>query len=220
MTSRTPTFSRRLTAAAALLTGIALMGTACTAGQAPPSAAPSDASTSMSTSRTPSATATPIATASYKPADAKGRAQNVPVPVLPEAAKAKTKEGAISFAKHWFSLLSYGYETGDLRPLNVVTSDDCQPCATAKKVINAWNTEGRWLVGGVVTTQSVTTEFVQGPGQTYQVAVQAHQTPLAYMRKDGSVARRGSQPDDTGNLLFVAFANGAWKLVDIGRIVG
>ncbi|WP_346959912.1 DUF6318 family protein [uncultured Arthrobacter sp.] len=220
MTSRTPTSSRRSATAVALLTAFALMGTACTGGQASPSAAPSNGSTSQSASPTPSDTPTPIATASYKPADAKGRAQNVPLPVLPEAAKAKTKEGAIAFAKHWFNLLSYGYETGDLRPLNIVTSDSCEPCAKAKAVINAWNTEGRWLVGGLVTTPSVSTEFVQGADMTYQVAVQAHQTPLTYMRKDGSVARRGSQPDDTGNLLFITFAKGAWKLVDIGRIVG
>lgn len=220
MTSRTPIASRRLAAAAALFTAVALIGTACTGSQAAPSSSPSGASISPSTSPTASATATPTPTASYKPADAKGRAQNVPVPVLPAVAKTKTKAGAIAFAKHWFSLLSYGYETGDLRPLNSVTSDNCEPCAKAKAVINAWHTEGRWLVGGVVTTPSVSTEFVQGPNMTYQVAVQAHQTPLTYMRKDGSVARRGSQPDDTGNLLFVAFEAGAWKLADIGRIVG
>lgn len=219
MTSRTPIASSRL-AAAALVTAFALMGTACTGGQAPPSAAPGNQSASASATVTPSTAPTPTPSASYKPADAKGRAQNVPVPVLPEAAKTKTKEGAIAFAKHWFSLLSYGYETGNLQPLNSVTSTNCEPCAKAKKVISAWNTDGRWLVGGMLTTPSVSTQFEQGPDRTYQVAVQARQTALTYVRKDGSVARSDPPPEDTGNLLFVSFDKGAWKLVNIGRIVG
>jgi hypothetical protein len=40
------------------------------------------------------------------------------------------------------------------------------------------------------------------------------------MRADGSVARSDPQPDDTGNLLFVVYANGSWRLSDIGKIVG
>ncbi len=38
----------------------------------------------------------------------------MPVPVLPEAAKAETKEGLEAFARYWYSLLNYAYETGDL----------------------------------------------------------------------------------------------------------
>jgi hypothetical protein len=218
MTFRTPVASHRQTAAAALLTALLLTATACTGGQAPPSTAPSAESSGASAPAT--STPTPTPTASYKPADATGRAQNVPVPVLPEAAKAETKEGAIEFAKHWFSLLSYGYETGDLGPLNSVTSSDCEPCAKAKNVIGAWNEDGKWLVGGTLTTPSVSTEFVKGSDATYQVAVQAQQRALTYVRKDGSVARSDPAPDDTGNLLFVSFADGAWRLINIGRIVG
>ncbi|MGO4490724.1 DUF6318 family protein [Arthrobacter sp. 2YAF22_2] len=218
MTLRTPTASRRQTAAAALLAALLFAATACTGSQAPATTGPSPESPRSSASATTTPTSTP--TASYKPADATGRAQNVPIPVLPEAAKAETKEGAIAFAKHWFSLLSYGYETGDVEPLNSVTSSDCEPCAKAKNVIGAWNEDGKWLVGGTLTTPSVSTEFVKGSDATYQVAVQARQRALTYIRKDGSVARSDPAPDDTGNLLFVSFADGAWRLVNIGRIVG
>lgn len=220
MTSRTPTSSRRLTAAAALLTGIALMGTACTAGQAPPSAAPSDASTSMSTSRTPSATATPIATASYKPADAKGRAQNVPVPVLPEAAKAKTKEGLEAFARYWFQLLSYGYETGDTSRLSVLTSAECESCEHAKKVISGWHSDGRWLVGGQVTTPSVSTTFRLARDGNYQVAMQISQQGISYYNPDGTLSSKDPKPEDSGNLMLAVFKNGSWFVKNIQPIVG
>src|SRR6476661_3477074 len=146
MTSRIPISSRRHIAAAALLTAAVLTGTACTSGQASPGATPSSGSPATSSSASPTPTPTP--TASYKPADASGRAQNVPIPVLPEAAKAETKEGLEAFARYWFELLSYGYETGDTSRLDDFTSTECRACEQAKTVITGWHTDGRWLVGG------------------------------------------------------------------------
>ncbi|MEY9775438.1 hypothetical protein ABH915_001046 [Arthrobacter sp. MW3 TE3886] len=217
MTTRT-LLSGPWRACAVALLSISLMSvTACSGGSTPPPGSPPTASQNPAGSPTPSATPTP--TASYKPADATGKARNVPVPELPEAAKAETKEGAMAFASYWFSLLSYGYESGDLKILGTVTSSACEPCEKAKDVIQAWHSEGRWLVGGKISTPSISTEFTKSAEATYQVVVQAHQTPLTYVRADGSIARRDPQPDDTGNLLFVAFKNGAWSLVDVGRIV-
>ncbi len=86
------------------------------AGQGTPSSA---APQSPSESASATASATPTASAIYKPADASGKAQNVPVPVLPEAAKAETKEGLEAFARYWFELLSYGYETGDVDAVGI-----------------------------------------------------------------------------------------------------
>ena len=107
MTSRTSTFIGRRRIAGALVLAALLFTSACTgvnAGQGTPSAATSQ---SPSASASATASATPTPSASYKPADASGRAQNVPVPVLPEAAKTETKEGLEAFARYWFELLSY-----------------------------------------------------------------------------------------------------------------
>src|SRR6478609_7401154 len=146
MTSRIPISSRRHIAAAALLTAAVLTGTACTSGQASPGATPSGGSPATSSSATP--TSTP--TASYKPADASGRAQNVPVPVLPEAAKAETKEGLEAFARYWYSALSYAYETGDLTRISFISSATCALCGKVFPGIKKWNAEGRWIVGATV----------------------------------------------------------------------
>lgn len=222
MTSRSSVSRRRDVAAAAL--AVSLLLAACNSGGSPPGNQPVAESPGAAESPTQTATPMPTPTStpsqSYKPADASGKAQNVPVPVLPEAAKAETKEGAIAFASHWFSLLSYGYETGDLAPFDAVTSTACEPCTKAKSVINAWHAEGRWLVGGKITALSVSSTFVRDADATYQVVVQARQTPLTYMRQDASVARSDPQPDDTGNLLFVSFNNGSWTLANVGRTVG
>lgn len=220
MTSRTPTSGRRSATAVALLSAFALLGTACTGGQPLPSAAPSNASTSQSASPTPSATPTPTATASYKPADAKGRAQNVPVPVLPEAAKAKTKEGLEAFARYWFQLLSYGYETGDTSRLTAITSPACDSCEHAKKVISGWHSDGRWLVGGRVTTPSVSTSFRLARDGNYQVAMQISQQGISYYNSDGSLSSKDPKPDDSGNLMLAVFKNGSWFVNNIQPIVG
>lgn len=220
MTSRTPIVSRRLAAAAALFTAVALIGTACTGSQAAPSASPSGASISPSTSPAASATATPTPTASYKPADAKGRAQNVPVPVLPAVAKTKTKAGLEAFARYWFQLLSYGYETGDTSRLTAVTSTGCESCAHATEVITGWHSDGRWLVGGRVTAPSVSTTFRVAQDGNYQVAMQISQEGISYYNPDGSLSSRDPKPDDSGNLMLAVFKNGSWFVNNIQPIVG
>src|SRR6478672_6993236 len=205
MTSRIPISSRRHIAAAALLTAAVLTGTACTSGQASPGATPSGGSPATSSSATPTSTPTPTPTASYKPADASGRAQNVPVPVLPEAARAETKEGLEAFARYWFELLSYGYETGDTSRLDALTSTGCGSCEHARKVITGWHAGGRWLAGGRVSTPSVSTTFRVAQSGDYQVAMQVAQEGISYYNADGTLDSTEPKPDDTGNLMLAVF---------------
>ena len=212
---------RRLGAAAALFLAALIGTTACSGGQPPPSAQTTAAPAESSAFPSPATTsATPSSTPAYKPADASGRAQNVPVPVLPEAAKAETKEGLEAFAKYWFEVLSYGYETGDVSRLDAMTSSDCQACAKAKQVISGWHSDGRWLAGGRITTPSVTTTFKVAKDGNYQVAVQASQESMAYYNADGSLSSKDPRPDDTGNLMLVTFTNGSWYVHNVQPIVG
>jgi hypothetical protein len=217
MTSHNFFASRRLrTATLAVVAAAALALTGCNSGGGPNTGG--SASPSASESATPSATPTPAA--AYKPADATGRAQNVPVPVLPEVAKTETKEGAMAFASYWFSILSYSYETGDIALLDSLTPPSCAACQKSKEAIRAWHSDGRWLVGGQITTPAVETTFSKDPEGKYQVAVQVHQIPLSYVRSDGTVARTDTQADDKGNLLIVSFSSDSWVLHEIGSIVG
>ena len=192
--------------------------TACTGGGTTPGATAAPESSSPAAS--PTQTATPTPTAGYKPADASGRARNVPVPVLPEAAKAETKEGLEAFARYWFQLLSYGYETGDAGPLEAVTSLGCAACEHAKKVLTGWNSDGRWLAGGKVETPSVSTTFRVAPDGNYQVAIQVSQQALSYYNADGSLDSTDDKPEDTGNLMLAVFKNGHWNVNNIQPIAG
>ncbi|WP_397427593.1 DUF6318 family protein [Pseudarthrobacter sp. NS4] len=200
-----------------LAASLAVAGCAGGAPADPGTSSPA-ATESTSPNASPSPTATP--SAPYKPADASGPAQNVPVPVLPEVAKTETKEGAEAFAKYWFNMLSYSYETGDVSNFESLEPPSCVACQTVKEVIVSWHSDGRWLVGGKLSTPVTNTTFVKGQDGRYQVAVQVHQEPLSYMRADGTVARTDPPAPDQGNLLFLAYENGAWSAVELGSIVG
>ena len=186
--------------------------TACNGGGNSPGNDPSSASASASASATPTPSATPKPSAVYKPADAKGKAQNVPVPVLPEAAKAETKEGLLAFSGYWFDLLNYAYETGDVSRVGAVTSPTCELCSNITNSLTK-NYEGdKWIVGGKLVTPSVTTTFIPESDETYQVLVQVQQAAISYIAPGGNEFRSPTPPSDTGNVMMIEFKDGGWYL--------
>ncbi|WP_223984400.1 DUF6318 family protein [Arthrobacter sp. NicSoilB8] len=196
---------------------ISLMSVAaCSAGGAPPPDTPSSESQSPSTSSPPSATPTP--TPSYKPADATGKAQNVPVPELPEAAKAETKEGLEAFARYWYSTLSYAYETGDIEPLELVSSPTCVSCGRVKEVVQGWNSGGRWLSGGKMVVEGVQTNFIETTSAEYQVLIQVYQDALSYYRGDKTLDEKTERSPSTGDIMIASYESGAWRAVTVEHL--
>jgi len=210
---------RRLGAAAVFLLAALIGTTSCSGGQSPPPAPTTAAPVESSASASPATTsASPSAAPAYKPADASGRAQNVPVPVLPEAAKAETKEGLEAFAKYWFEVLSYGYETGDVSRLDAITAAECQLCSNVSKSISTNYQADRWLVGGKIVTPSVTGNASPDPNANYQVVVQVRQSAIAYYKSGGSEFRAATPPSDTGNVMLAVFRDAAWQVAGLHPI--
>lgn len=200
----------------AVVATAALLLSGCNSGGEPNDGGTVAPSATATESPNPTPTTTPI----YKPADATGRAQNVPVPVLPDVAKTETKEGALAFGSYFFNVLSYAYETGDLTLFQSVAPESCASCQKSSEAIRAWHSEGRWLAGGKLTTPTVETTFSKDVEAKYKVAVQVHQEPLSYFRADGTLARTEPQAADTGNLLVLSFQNNSWTLHEVGSIAG
>jgi hypothetical protein len=194
--------------------GTALTLTACGNTTQPQSASPTDsASASASVTGAPS----PTSTAVYKPADAKGKAENVPVPVLPEAAKANTKEGVEAFARYWFQALSYAYETGDTEHWSPKTASQCVFCASLKKGLDSGYSKGRWLVGGKMTTPSIRALYKpDAPSQ--QVEIQTIQDQIDYFEADGSISQPPTPPSNSATVMIAVFESDAWKVSDLGLI--
>jgi len=172
------------------------------------------------TDETPTATAaaTPTSTPSavYKPADASGPAQNVPVPVLPEVAKTETKEGAEAFTKYWFSVLSYAYETGDTDALSKLSKPGCAFCQGLVADIEAAWAEGKWVSGGQIEIP-VATATPSTDGST-QVVLQVLQKELVIRNQDGSPYQEKTAATNSGSVAMLNFADSGWVVNDLGLI--
>ncbi|MDT0170516.1 DUF6318 family protein [Pseudarthrobacter sp. BRE9] len=196
--------------AAALIVGFAMALSGCNSGDSP---GPGGTSSPVA-AETPTASSTPTPTPSavYKPADASGPAQNVPVPVLPEVAKTETKEGAEAFTKYWFELLNYAYQTGDIASVQAVTSPNCQFCANITSSLTTNYQGDRWLAGGKITIPAATTSFQRSEDGNYQVILQVLQDTITYYERGGSEFRAATKPSNTGNVLLVGFDSSGWRV--------
>lgn len=204
MTPRT-SFSARFFMIVSLATALTL--TACGSSPEPQTASPT-----VSVSASVTATPSPTPTAVYRPADAKGKAENVPVPVLPETAKANSKEGVEAFTAHWFQVMGYAYETGDVGPLAKITAASCEMCEGVKRVVAKAYTNGQWLSGGTFSTPSVSSTFKPQPDQRIPVVVQVIQTEIRYWSPEGTEYRQPGEQTNTANVAFLRFVEGAWTL--------
>ena len=220
MTSRTSPFTRLRFSAAAILAASALVLTACNGGGNPPGNDPTSPSASESASAPATPSPTPTPSAAYKPADAKGKAQNVPVPVLPEEAKAETKEGLEAFAKYWYSLLNYAFETGDLEPVKGVTGTPCAMCDKIFPGIVKWNADGRWVAGASITVHAAQTNFVETGQGEFQVAVQSQQRPGTLHNADASVGQTVPESGMLGDLMVAKYDGGSWRALNVDRLGG
>jgi hypothetical protein len=166
--------------------------------------------TSATPTTTPPAISTPSPTKVYKPASASGPAENVPVPVLPAAAKEFSKKGLEEFARYWYSTLGYAYETGDMKPMMAVTDPACVTCANVKSTVTGWHQKGRWIVGGQMNVLSSDSKFVLTPDGTYQAIVFVKQNAVSFYQSDGKLDTALGQDPATADIVVATYENGRW----------
>ena len=164
-----------------------------------------------------SPTPTPTPTAAYKPATAEGPAENVPLPVMPELAKQESKEGLEAFVRHWFALINYGYETGDVEAVRTTSGTSCTHCLGYFEAIEKGYKDDDWIVGGTLDIRGVGTEFVKTPENRYQAIVSVKELPSVYRGAGGVVY--GEKPGSEysfAQIIEASYSNGSWtvELVD------
>jgi len=188
----------------------------CNSGESPgQGGTTAPASTSLATTSA-SPTPTPSPTAVYKPADASGPAQNVPVPVMPEVAKTETKEGVEAFTKYWFAILSYAYETGDTELLASYSGAECVFCQGLIDNIRAAWSDSKWISGGQIQTPAVTAE-ISAAKPTY-VTVQVLQKELLIHNPDGSRYQEPTAAINAGSRATATFSEGGWTVSALSLI--
>jgi hypothetical protein len=142
----------------------------------------------------------------------------VPLPVLPEAAERETKEGLIAFAKYWYSTLNFAYETGNFGPLDKVTAPTCALCQKVRPGIVEWNSNGRWIAGGLVKANGAFSEYVKSPAGDYQVTTQLEQSAGTLYRADASIEKSVPGAQVLADIMVVRFVDGHWRAVNVDRL--
>ncbi|MCP2048485.1 UNVERIFIED_ORG: hypothetical protein J3D58_002557 [Paenarthrobacter nicotinovorans] len=184
-----------------------------TPGAGPSETSPTTASPTSSVS-SPAASATQSALAVYKPADASGKAQNVPVPVMPELARENSKAGLEAFIGYW-----YATETGDLGPWGRGTDVTTLSGAAYKKAVEVNYAEGRWVVGGRITTPVIEVLW-RDQADPQAAKVQVLQEQIQYFDADGNSGQQPTPEYNTAEAVMASYRNGGWQVIDNGLIVG
>jgi hypothetical protein len=170
----------------AALVVVGLLVAGCGGSDDPPSPGPS-----------PSGSTAPSASASGS------------APVMPEAAKANTKAGAIAFVRFYVAAFNHARITGDTDPLGSLGTGRCVSCKDVRAAIDktyaagGHATGGRWVIDAAQVSRARRHQWVVylsghfEAGDTYKTA--------------------GAQPhhNNGGPMVasfFVAFKNG-WKVV-------
>jgi len=94
------------------------------------------------------------------PKDSKGSPSESPSatpPVMPAAAKKKTKAAAVAFARHYVRLINHAQATGDTQPLASVETTDCSTCVRNRKAIEDFYASDATVEGGDWVIRSIST---------------------------------------------------------------
>ncbi|WP_026548368.1 DUF6318 family protein [Paenarthrobacter nicotinovorans] len=215
------TFPVALPRTAALAVGLALLLTGCQGGTPPGAQTSESGSTTASptsSSAVPAASATssaPSPSAVYKPADAKGKAQNVPVPVMPELAKENSKAGLEAFIGYWYAQQNYAMETGDQTSWSQLSAAECQTCKRIEKGISDSHINGRWSVGGSISIPVIESTWANGTANQ-QAMVQVIQEQIDYYNADGTLGRASEAATNSAFGLLATHGSNGWTVTDLG----
>ena len=199
---------RRLAAVSLAVAGSLVALTACSGSEDPGADAAQSPSPSVSESVSPSSSPSPSAT--YTPASAEGPAENVPLPVMPEEAKVESKEGLIAFARYWYELVNYGYETGDVEPVKAVSGPDCFACQSFYRGMSDVYGTGGWIQGGQIEIITLDSEYQLTSQDRRQVLVSVKQRDMIYWDEAGNADRRPGDEISFLQIMEISFTSDGW----------
>ncbi|WP_284985163.1 DUF6318 family protein [Arthrobacter sp. fls2-241-R2A-172] len=186
--------------------------TGCSTQVGPPSPTSTTTATPASSAPVPAPSST--GPGAYKPADANGKAQNVPVPVMPELAKENSKAGLEAFIGYYYAIKNYANETGDTTVLATLNSSDCASCTKLLDATSDSYIDGRWRAGGNIRIPVVEIDW-KDTDSSHLAKLQLIQDAIAYYNADGTEGRPANSATNSAFVLIAAF-EASWKVVEIG----
>ena len=139
------------------------------------------------------------------------------MPVLPEEAKVESKEGLIAFARYWYELAGYSYETGDVEPLKAISGPDCTACNGAYSTLETWYEGETWAAGGQIEVTSAASEYALTESGNRQALVMFKQVPIDVYNASGRLRTVG-EGSTYVQLMDANYVDGSWTAVNIVTI--
>jgi hypothetical protein len=134
-------------------------------------------------------------------------------PVLPDAAKADTKAGAIAFVKYYVELVNSAQASGQTTALELVESSGCASCSNVRRGLDEIYSNGGHIEGGDWHAEA--RSAARRPDlQAWSVFADVTFGPQKVVRPSGTTSLDGGQSPMT----FVVRNNqGAWSVLNWSR---
>ncbi|MFJ2508756.1 DUF6318 family protein [Arthrobacter citreus] len=181
---------------------------------------PETASSAAAPSEPPTPTPTPTPSPSYSQASGAGPAVNLELPVMPEVARQETADGLLAFVDHWFGLVNYAYQTGDIGPLQAVTTPECGVCRGVYETGPGAYADGGWLEGGQVEYENPETVFVLTTENRRQAVMSVRQRVIIHRDSSGKSVKVVAGTDNPFQMILEATYTGDGWFVDTAEPTG
>ena len=129
---------------------------------------------------------------------------------MPEEAKVQSKEGLEAFAKYWYELVNYGFETGDTEPIRAISGPDCAVCKTFYEMVGNGFETSDWISGGEIEVQGVHSDFILTPEGRYQVLIQERQSAITYYGPGGEYGTHEGSSGSGVQMIEARYTDRGW----------
>lgn len=112
------------------------------------------------------------------------------VPAYPSAAQGSGRAAAVAFVRHYFAMIDYASNTGEVAPLRRLSSARCHACAGGEEaIVEVYGKGGR--IEGIVQTVDVTwtNELAKSSAGDWIVDVRVENTPHVVVHGGGQRER-------------------------------
>jgi hypothetical protein len=131
---------------------------------------------------------------------------------VPEAARAKTTEGAIEFTKFYFAQVNEAFATGEYLPLVKITSSSCIVCRqTIGDIAFAWARGS--IKGGAFTLKDVTS--VKESGDLHSLSFSYDEEAYSELDHKGSTVWEAEAKKGLPTVVQIKWVDGAWQMAQL-----
>jgi hypothetical protein len=135
-------------------------------------------------------------------------------PVLPEAAKHRTAEGAEAFARYWWAVYVYAHLSGDVATLEGVRTAECDFCENVSRDISRVYAKRHRYVGLQVSVAKISV-VEKGNTRKYLVGHRIDSTEARIVDDNGAVLNRYPSRENVAVLAGLQWGDIGWEMYGV-----